>query len=95
MSVFKKVKTLSEIRKGEKYIDLSRHRIWVCDEIHAFGNMVIFHDLEDDDDTIILQWSEIKDNLRKFNLSNIELRALLCQSMIDFLLLMMSQDIEE
>ena len=92
MALFKKVQNPAELVVGKKFIDEERHKILICSAVMSFGSMFEFTDIDDEDDRIILQWSEVKQKLRHFNLSNLELRTLLCASMIDFLLIMLAED---
>lgn len=92
MALFKKVQNPAEIVVGKKFIDEERHKILICSSVMSFGSMFEFTDIDDEEDRIILQWSEVKQKLRHFNLSNLELRTLLCSSMIDFLLIMLAED---
>lgn len=92
MAIFKKVQNPTEIIVGKKFIDEERHKILVCSSVLSFGSMFEFSDIDDEEDRIILQWSEVKHKLRHFNLSSLELRTLLCSSMIDFLLIMLAED---
>ena len=89
MALFKRVGDKSQMTIGSKFIDEERHKIWVLIDAYAVGNLYHFVDIDDEEDSIILSWSEVKERLRCFNLSEFELRCLLCSSMIDFLEIML------
>ena len=89
MALFKRVERRDQLTIGSKFIDEERHKIYVLTDCFGTGSMFHFQDIDDENDTIIMQWSEVKNRLRCFNLSTFELRTLLCSSMIDFLEIML------
>lgn len=68
MALFKKVSSPTEVIVGKKFIDEEHHKILVCSSVMSFGSMFEFSDIDDENDRIILKWSEVKYKLRHFNL---------------------------
>ena len=87
--MFEKIKNCHDVRCGDKFIDVKRHKI-----VAVMGNYPIQHHLhvvntEDEMDDYMMSYSQAHDSLRILRLSNVEIRALLCQSMLEFIELML------
>ena len=90
MALFKKINALKELESGKKFIDTREHKIVLCENVYPIGNFATFVNVDDKEDSYILTFAEIKQFLRHFLLQDIEIRALLCSSMIEFISLMMA-----
>lgn len=88
-AVFKRVEKREHLIVGNKYIDERKHKIYVLADSFGVGSLFEFHDIDDENDRVIMQFSEIRNNLRMFDLSEFELRSLLCSLMIEVLELML------
>lgn len=89
MALFKRVQRQDQMIVGHKYIDEERHKIYVLYDQYGVNGCYYFHDVDDEEDRCIMDWHEIRRKLRVFNLSDLELRTLLCSSMIDFINIML------
>ncbi len=88
MAILKKVSKPQELEIGERYLDCENRCVLVYDGAYPVSGVYKFHDVDDRND-IYLRFSDIQGNLRIFNITEMELRALLCTSMIEFLELML------
>lgn len=90
MALFKKVNAFKELESGKKFIDTREHKIIICENVYPVGRFAAFVNVDDSEDSYILMFDEVKRYLRHFSLQDIEIRALLCSSMIEFISLMMA-----
>ena len=86
--LFKKVCSRKDLECGKRYINVELHKIYELIGINPIGNLYVFQSVDDEDDTLLLTFNECINVFRKFNVSDMELRVLLCNSMLDFILLM-------
>lgn len=87
--MFQVVKNAMQISVGEKFIDLATHKVVSCEGNYPLQGYVRFVNVEDETDDILLTYRECHERLRRMDLSNLEIRALLCQSMLSFIELML------
>lgn len=94
MSILKSVANATSLEVGTKYVDVKRHKVLVLVENYALIGMLKLHDVDDEDDEIYISYPEAKEVLRHFNLSTLDLRVLLCSSMIEFIELMLGENLK-
>lgn len=94
MSILKPVTKVAELKVGAKCIDVKRHKVLVLDENYVLIGMLKFHDVDDENDEVYISYAEAKQVLRHFHLSTLDLRVLLCSSMIEFIELMLGENLK-
>lgn len=87
MAILKKINKPMELIPGERYLDTEKRRVLVFETHYPVSGAYCFRDV-DDNEYHYYKWQDIQGKLRLFNLLDIELKALLCTSMIEFIELM-------
>ena len=87
MAILKKVVSPKELVPGERYLNTEERLILVFESVYPVTGTYCFRDI-DDNTYHYYKFSEIQGKMRIFNLMDLELKALLCTSMIEFIELM-------
>lgn len=88
--MFQAIKNVASVEVGEKFIDIGMHKIVRCEGNYALQGHIALVNVEDEEDMYMLSYKQCHERLRRMELSNIEIRALLCQSMLSFIELMLN-----
>ena len=83
--MFKRVTNCSTLKVGDRFIDTESHRIIVVDENYPLIGAVRFVDIDEAEEMFFLSYDECRERLRCLNVSDLEIRALLCSSMLEFI----------
>ena len=88
MAILKKVKKPDDLVAGQRYLDLKHNCVVRMENYYPVSGLYEFIDIDDEECRFYVKFGEIVGTMRCFNLTDIELRALLCTSMIEFIELM-------
>ena len=83
--MFKRVTNCSVLKVGDRFIDTKSHRIIVIEDNYPLIGAIRFVDVDDPDEMFFLSYDEVRERLRHLNVSDLEIRALLCSSMLEFI----------
>lgn len=87
--MFQVVKNAMQIKIGERFIDIRNHIIVAVVGNYAMQGHLHVVNVEDETEDYLLSYPQVYERLRRMDLSNLEIRALLCQSMLSFIELML------
>lgn len=84
--MFRKVKSVNDIKLGSRFIDCRTRKIVECVNGCQLGGSFEFAEVDNQQgDTWIYSLAECRQYLHSYNLTDNELRAVLCMSMFEFI----------